>query len=236
MTALRSRMDETTRMPLVVLDSMLPRQELNITVQNPSLLKLIQNRVENETPVFCMLGMARLATGQLVHLKYGVQVEIVQCKITEASRVSVHLKAGDLLRVKDDTVTSVQSWTEAQVEVLDPNKDDQQMDPSLKLAQAMWKARKLESLVQEWIPLAKTKERIPNQVETILSRLGDMPDSEFPSDRALWVGALINPIPALGVAKEIRPALLVAKTPNDRIDIVTNGLMQSIAHLKQKAV
>jgi hypothetical protein len=238
MTALRSRMDETkkNRMPLVVLDSMLPRQELNITIRNPALLQLIQNRIANESPVFCMLGMARLATGEYVHLKYGVPVEIVQCQITPGKRVSVHLKADPhhLLRIMGDTVTSSPhgDWTEAQVEVLDPH-EAERAENSLRLAHAMWKARKLEGLVQEWIPLAKTKERIIGQVDSIVQRLGVMPTAEQPSDRAFWVGALINPIPALGVAMEIRPALLLAKTPNERVDIVTAGIKQSIERLKQ---
>jgi hypothetical protein len=217
MTALRTRMDKTiNRMPLVVLDSMVPRQELNITIRNLSLLQLIQNRIENESPVFCMLGLARLASsGQFVHLKYGVRVEILLCQVTPAGRVSVHLKADALLRVKDPM-------------------EAEKAENSLRLAQAMWKARKLDHLVKEWIPLAKTRERIPNQVETILERLGNMPMAEEPTDRAFWVGALINPIPALGVATEIRPALLLAKSPNERVDIVIAGIRQSIDRLKQQ--
>jgi Lon protease-like protein len=237
MTALRTRMDKTiNRMPLVVLDSMVPRQELNITIRNLSLLQLIQNRIENESPVFCMLGLARLASsGQFVPLKYGVRVEILQCQVTPAGRVSVHLKADTLLQVKDDTVTKSPhgEWTEAQVEILNPM-EAEKAENSLRLAQAMWKARKLDHLVKEWIPLAKTRERIPNQVETILERLGNMPMAEEPTDRAFWVGALINPIPALGVATEIRPALLLAKSPNERVDIVIAGIRQSIDRLKQQ--
>jgi hypothetical protein len=238
MTALRSRLDESkqNRMPLVVLDSMLPRQELNITVRNPALLHLIQDRILNESPVFCMLGLARLATGEFVHLKYGVRVEIVQCQVTPGRRVSVHLRADTtLLRVKGDTVAKVShgDWTEAQVEVLDPS-ETELAENSLRLAHAMWKARQLDSLVQEWIPLAKTKERIAGQVDAIIERLGQMPTAERPSDRAFWVGALINPIPALGVAMELRPALLLAQSPNERIDIVVAGIRSSIERLKRQ--
>ena len=34
--------------------------------------------------------------------------------------------------------------------------------------------------------------------------------SRHPSDVALWTAALINPLPSLGVALEIRPAVLCA--------------------------
>jgi hypothetical protein len=92
----------------------------------------------------------------------------------------------------------------------------------------------LDQLVQEWIPLAKTKERIAGQVDAIIERLGQMPTAERPSDRAFWVGALINPIPALGVAMELRPALLLAQSPNERIDIVVAGIRSSIERLKRQ--
>jgi hypothetical protein len=156
--------------------------------------------------------------------------------VTPGRRVSVHLRADTtLLRVKGDTVAKVShgDWTEAQVEVLDPS-ETELAENSLRLAHAMWKARQLDQLVQEWIPLAKTKERISGQVDAIIERLGQMPTAERPSDRAFWVGALINPIPALGVAMELRPALLLAQSPNERIDIVVAGIRSSIERLKRQ--
>ena len=39
-----------------------------------------------------------------------------------------------------------------------------------------------------------------------------MPPPERPTDLSLWVGAYVNPLPALGVALEIRPLLLRATT------------------------
>ena len=41
----------------------------------------------------------------------------------------------------------------------------------------------------------------------VLRDLGDMPGTDSPRERAMWVGALINPIPALGVSLEIRPVI-----------------------------
>jgi hypothetical protein len=52
-------------------------------------------------------------------------------------------------------------------------------------------------------------EREPAQLEAVLEDLGP-PPSEDPLECALWVVALVNPLPALGVAKELRPAILAA--------------------------
>ena len=43
-------------------------------------------------------------------------------------------------------------------------------------------------------------------------------------DRAFWVGALINPLPALGVAPEVRPSMLQSQDSLATIGIVTQGL------------
>ena len=58
-----------------------------------------------------------------------------------------------------------------------------------------------------------------------------MPDAQYADDRALWVAALINPLPALGVALEIRPAALAASTALERVEVVKRGLQDSIARL-----
>jgi len=47
----------------------------------------------------------------------------------------------------------------------------------------------------------------------------------------MWIGALINPLPPLGVAKDMRPYLLMLPTAEDRVDIAIQGLMMSIANM-----
>jgi hypothetical protein len=51
-------------------------------------------------------------------------------------------------------------------------------------------------------------------------------------ERSLWVGALINPLPGLGVAMEVRPLLLTAgDSPHEMAQIATDGIRGSIAHM-----
>lgn len=67
----------------------------------------------------------------------------------------------------------------------------------------------------------------------VLTDLGQIPPPEKPSARALWVAGLINPLPALGVALEIRPAVLTAASVQARLRAARLGLEDSIARLQR---
>ena len=65
MEALRGRVEEvadrTDVMPLLVLDSLLPRQVLGLAVRNPALLRLLRERIRSEVPTVGVMGTARVA-------------------------------------------------------------------------------------------------------------------------------------------------------------------------------
>lgn len=96
-------------------------------------------------------------------------------------------------------------------------------------------AEDLEPLVDEWYGLVRLGgwERIPGQLDLIKSHIGEMPPREEPARRATWVASLINPIPALGVAYEIRPALLMARDTITMLTVATEGIRLSIERLRQ---
>ena len=91
----------------------------------------------------------------------------------------------------------------------------------------------LEELSSEWMELMRT-ERPPatEQLEKVVSELGREPPAE-PNARALWVAALINARPDLGVAMEIRPAVLTARSTSRRMSMAEDGLRESIARLQK---
>jgi hypothetical protein len=64
--------------------------------------------------------------------------------------------------------------------------------------------------------------------------LGVMPDEDDMTERALWTAALINPLPALGVCLEIRPAMLSCGNDYDRMVLVCQALQSSMDHLTGK--
>eukprot|EP00434_Breviolum_minutum_P007186 symbB.v1.2.006342.t1/scaffold374.1/size218025/3 len=58
-----------------------------------------------------------------------------------------------------------------------------------------------------------------------------MPPPTRANDLAYWAAALVNPLPALGVALEIRPAVLQAVTLQDRILIAMLWMSEVHGHL-----
>ncbi len=95
----------------------------------------------------------------------------------------------------------------------------------------------LEPLVDEWLGLVRYPgpERTPGQVDRILQQIGPMPPAELPSKRALWVAALLNPLPPLGVALEVRPACLIARSAEQRLAQAELALRDSLERLHKQA-
>lgn len=101
---------------------------------------------------------------------------------------------------------------------------------------ALIKSNALGPLVDEWIELVREGgfEQQPLHVSTILSELGPIPPVMEPARRAMWVCALVNPTPALGVANEVRPALLTAQNNAEMLSVATYALTSSIETLKRR--
>jgi hypothetical protein len=202
--------DNETKLPLVVLDSMLPRQVWKLQVNNPLFTKLVRSRWADETPFFGMLGTAHLArSGERVNLQTGVQVDIVGKPVVDAQGLQLELRAGSAFTLAGEIDTAAEGWTEGRVEFLDLQDDSTALDrPSL--ARAELKAAALPSLAAEWIALARTRERQEGQIDTLLQDLGEIPTGV--SDQAFWIGALVNPLPAMGKLS-FQPPFLAAPSP-----------------------
>lgn len=253
MAALRTRVQEVedreSKLPLVVLDSMLPRQVLKIQVKNDLLMELVKECLQNEIPFFGMLGLARLSSGQQVHLKHGVEVEIVgKPEFDNDGGMKLELKAGRRFSIRGEVGNAGKGWTEARVMFLDSEEqEDTEVhgEDRLSVARAISKATEFvspnmnmpdcQSIVERWIELATENERESGQIALLQEQLGDMPPPEEPTELAFWVGALINPIPAMGVAMEVRPQLLVAKKAEERVQIALDGILKSIRHMDGSA-
>lgn len=94
-------------------------------------------------------------------------------------------------------------------------------------------ARALPPLVEEWCEEVRRMkaERFEGQLTGVLADLGPMPTPELADTLAFWVAALVNPLPALGVAFEIRPAVLAARNVGERVGIAREGIEGSIGHV-----
>jgi len=137
MASLKERMKQVSKndniLPIVVLDAMLPRQVLNITIQNSLLLEMVRTRWSEETPTFGMVGRARMVMGDGaitgMTLTHGVEVEILGqprvVKTPEGQKLQLSLKGGRRFKVQQDTVDVMpQGWTQATVEFLNSTMDD----------------------------------------------------------------------------------------------------------------
>ena len=114
-------------------------------------------------------------------------------------------------------------------------------------------ARELAPLVEQWLELARGggstlwgKPRAARAggggdggaeaaVGRMLASLGPMPAAERPSERAIWVAALICPCGtdrASWPVLDIRPEVLAATTPMERLAAAKMGLVDSIYKLK----
>jgi hypothetical protein len=227
---------------------MLPRQILRIQVRNALFLELVRDRLQKENPLIGMLGMARLQNGQQVHLSHGVEVEVLEEELEvlddKGGGLNLSLRATRRFRIQGEVDNAKEGWTEARVEFLDSSAQEEAEADHVR-SRAIMRSKELTSpnmntpnnlsLVDRWIELAKENERTSGQIEKLLDDLGDIPPPEQPSERAFWVGALVNPLPAMGVALEIRPALLTAKTSEERIEVALDGILRSIKHMDGSA-
>ena len=244
MKSLQNRMnqveDRGTILPILILDSILPRQVLKIEVADDAIFQaLVKSRMQEETPFFGMIGMAELAgTGQAMPLQNGVEVEIVGKPEVLETGLRVTLKGRRRFRIEaNELSTASGGWTEARVFHFDSQTEEAEEDESV-LKRAKTQAQTLlipnmsgDNLVDAWIKLAKENERKPGQIDTLLQDIGEPPTSEEPTELAFWVGALINPLPGMGVAMEIRPLLLMAKTSEERVLVALKGISESIQHM-----
>ena len=192
---------ETSEVQCLVLDAMVPRQRMELRAGPPFSQQLLN--VKESGAQLAMLGVD---PRQTTVLRCVVEARIEQFSpVTTANSYFEMVLIGgrrfELLETPGTEWPPANRLFPATVRWLD--------DSRPAAAAATERSEALGPLVSEWISLVRStgRERQPDQIATLLGDLGPMPDAEYADDRALWVGALINPLPALGVALEIRPAV-----------------------------
>ncbi|OLQ03263.1 hypothetical protein AK812_SmicGene13803 [Symbiodinium microadriaticum] len=216
-SVLQSRINELRErpiLPMLVIDSMLPGQRLVFNSPN----KELQVLVEEEQDIG-VIGMVRSRFGTSP-ARHGVSATLKQVNFNQWELKALrHFKVlgpaehdGDITRAKVEWV------------------NDETSEEDVKLAET------LVPLVDEWTAtlMEMGKERYDGQLADILKDLGDMPEAKAPGQLAIWVAALVNPIPALGVAYEIRPAVLSASSVRERLEVAIEGIRGSIDHISGK--
>jgi hypothetical protein len=195
-----------------------------------------------------MVGMTRISTGEAIPLPNGCIVQIIGKPEMVKDGLRLTLRAERRMRMVGGFGTAPEGWTEAKVEYLDSfeeQEEEENGEDPMSVARAMATAKQFtspnmnmpdnKSLIDRWIELARGKERSKGQIDLLLVDLGDIPSVDEPSELAFWVGALVNPLPGMGVAMEIRPLLLMAKTAEERVNVALKGIFESIKHMDGSA-
>ena len=238
--ALRS---DTTTVRLLVLDSLLPRQRLSLQLGPPYSQMLSDARASGE-PI-AVIGVNQ-CTGRL--LTRGVEARIeslshfmasdggfashsttwstgfraIDAALVGGRRCEVLLPQGVRWPPNERTFEARVRWLESEATM------------SVAACEALTDS--LAPLVGEWVALAKEtqRERSPGQLDAVLSDLGPLCEIQTADDVAFWIGALINPLPALGAAREIRAFLLEASSPALRVECVRRALEESIGRMREQ--
>lgn len=232
----------------MVLDAMLPRQVLSFSTSDPAFILMAEDcKNSGDSGGLATIGMLGIDPQTRGMLRHGTEVEVrkadVQGGVVEVELVGKRrfILVGEPWEQEEKHYyASRVEWIRDEDEAISADDDSQEISDKLKdlVGDADWEAnckaaKELEPLVEQWKSLVVDgkRERQPNQIEMILKDLGPMPPAERPMDRSLWVAALINPLPALGVALEIRPAVLQAPSTAAALNAALAGIKSSISHL-----
>jgi len=216
---------------LLVLDTLVPGQRLRLDAAPQS----FSGSLSNSPCPLVVVGREGLS----LHTR-GVEIAIVE---GSDDKECVTLAAtGRIAEICDVGVDEGSRWKgrEGSVRWLCANLADNdaalsvnEEPPEVTTAKILALSDTVGNLAEEWRQALEVsnRERFPGHLRGILHDLGSMP--EEPNKRALWVAGLINPLPALGVALEIRPAVLTARTTSRRLLMAERGLRDSIDRIRR---
>ena len=246
MALLLSRMQQVregvTDGRFLVMDPMVPGQRVSFTAP-PQLVALFTANDDGRPVVVLGRQGSKVA-------EHGVEVTMESMKLRPVipnihpeGTADITIVAGRLCEVLSvDADADASQWLGRGGRVRWVALDSVDGQPETVEAGLLSRSEALESNVDEWIGLVRStqRERSSRQLETVLEDLGPIPDASQPSRRAMWVAALINPpteqgVRALGVAAEVRPAVMMGRTADIRMRVVERVLDCSIRGLRRLA-
>lgn len=243
---------------LFVLDASLPAQSLFLNVHEPRYLAMCRRLLSRaarppEERLFGMVGYAPLRSPPAA--PFGVAMAIVEAQGTYDGRMLVKALALRRFRVcrawqegreAAGRHAGAPGIVRAVVELLD---DEPAALADGSAARAAALAAEVAEACGAWLRLVRAGgwERSSGQLAALLSAdahaggIGPMPPppdhggllgrAAWASALSWWAAALVNPLPPLGVAPEIRPQALAALGAEERLAVVLGALEESCAFL-----
>ena len=207
-----------TSLPLFILEPLLPLQRMSLHVFEPRYVRMMERVLAAAEPSFGMLCH---------HSTHGTLVKILEVSRLQGGRFLLTIQG--TRRFKVVRTYEVDGYASAQVVWAEdrPLADEETHD-------ARVLGEELRGLLRTWMEHVQQRgwERRPDQIETLLSELGEMPDASQTAELGLWAAALVNPLPALGVAPELRVDALNCTDSIARLRIVLSGIEISLSHLQ----
>jgi hypothetical protein len=220
------------QMPIMILDSMLPLQTLTFQSADPKFNRLVSYCLE-EAPgsEMGMLGM-NPHNGQ--PLAFGVTLKVSAENIQIGTdSITMTVTADRRMEVQGEPwLDESESFYLADIEIIE-GREESMSEDHRKEAERLSKT--IPESVKQWVQCVINSEATDAAgMKSRMDDLGVMPDEDDMTKRALWTAALINPLPALGVCLEIRPAMLSCGNDYDRMVLVCQALQSSMDHLSGK--
>eukprot|EP00527_Entomoneis_sp_CCMP2396_P001161 CAMPEP_0198147962 /NCGR_PEP_ID=MMETSP1443-20131203/38840_1 /TAXON_ID=186043 /ORGANISM="Entomoneis sp., Strain CCMP2396" /LENGTH=290 /DNA_ID=CAMNT_0043812503 /DNA_START=210 /DNA_END=1085 /DNA_ORIENTATION=+ len=239
-----------TTMPVLILDAILPKQELSIDSSDPKMARLVHYCLENN----CEIGMLGVNPNTGSPLNRGVTVAVKEQNIkfssgggggTNAKTVILTVTGGRRMQVQSQPwLDPSGSFYLSNVDYLDSSFND---EPALLSQEQQTIVQQLSDTVPKamkqwtkWIIKSGTMDKAG--VRERMQSLGPIPNN--PTDRAFWVAAALNPTlststkakqdAAAAYCLEIRPAMLSCTNDYERMLLACQALRSSTDHLSGK--
>ena len=216
-------------LPLFVLDPILPGQKTLLHIFEIRYRLLVQRALAEYGRRFGMVGFDRSAmnNGSEGIANFGTEVEIVSCHELPDGRFRLEVEGKSSFEVMERHRRD--GYWEASVKKIELDAGDENEDVTEL-------ASKVIELFDQWESFIRTNrwERHPEHMDQVIDTLGDQPTADQPGTLAIWIAAAINPLPPLGAAMEIRPAVLATANDFERLKIVNDALKDSIEIVKKK--
>ncbi len=212
---------------LLVAEALVPGQTLQFVASEPATAEMYHRRVP-----LAMVGRFRK-----LH-SHGVSIEVQKVSPLPSGEAMVTLKAGRLCEVTELGLAQdlANPWLgrDARVRYLSPDDDEADTGhPEAVSSRLLARSEALEALLADWVDKVRRtrRERHPGLLAAIMDALGPLPDANRPTERTLWVAGVINDR-RVGLANDIRPAVLMAQSADARLDAVEMALADSCARLE----
>ena len=229
-------------LPLFVLDAMVPGQRLHLHVYEDRYLRLMRRALARPERHFGMVaprgsghaglvvhGRGPLLEQRIAHVGSLVVIENVS-DLGGGARLLVDIRATRRFRVlrfrqhADGYACAQAEW------MRDAPSSAEDAHAALVLG------RELRCALDAWVEQVRRRgrEREPGQLQRLLAQLGAVPPPSEPEALGFWAAAVVNPLPPLGLAAEVRPSCLSCDESAQRLRLCLAAVEESMAHVCEK--